>query len=115
MTIPQGSATDKLVVFCTCSSPEEAEKIARGIVERKYAACVNILDGIKSIYRWQSAVEEASECLLVIKTRREVYAHLETEIKRLHSYSVPEIIAVPVLLGSPGYLHWIESETTWTA
>jgi periplasmic divalent cation tolerance protein len=99
--------TDKIIVFSTCGSAEEAEKIARGLVERKVAACVNILPGIRSIYRWKGEVEDAQELLLVIKTTRELFGRVRDEIRGLHSYEVPEVIALPVLDGLDAYLDWI--------
>jgi periplasmic divalent cation tolerance protein len=99
--------TDKIIVFSTCGSAEEADKIARGLVERKVAACVNVLPGIRSIYRWKGSVEDAQEFLLVIKTTRELFGRVRDEIRGLHSYEVPEIIAVPVLDGLDAYLDWI--------
>ncbi len=104
--------TDKLVVLCTASSPEEAERIARAVVAKQYAACVSILPGVRSIYRWQGAVEDATESMLVIKTRQASYAALEREIRALHSYTTPEIIALPVSLGAESYLAWIDGETS---
>jgi periplasmic divalent cation tolerance protein len=99
--------TDKIIVFCTCGSAEEAEKIARGLVEARAAACVNIVPGLRSIYRWKGAVEDAQEWLLVIKTTRELFDRLRGEIRTLHSYEVPEIVAVPVVDGLEAYLNWI--------
>ncbi len=111
--LPYGgkAVTGKLIVLCTCGSAEEARKIAHGVVEKQLAACVNILPGVESIYRWQGAVEQANEVMLIMKTRDTVYANLEAEIRRLHSYSVPEIIAVPVERGLRAYLDWVGSET----
>ncbi|MBI4905318.1 MAG: divalent-cation tolerance protein CutA [Acidobacteria bacterium] len=100
-----------MVVLCNCGSLEEARKIAQGVVEKQLAACVNIVPGVHSIYRWQGSVEEASEFLLIIKTRDTVYTNLEEEIRRLHSYTVPEIIALPVERGFRAYLDWIGGET----
>ena len=101
----------KLVVLCNCGSVEEAERIARGVVSKRLAACVNIVPAIRSVYWWQGTVEEATEHMLVIKTRAEVYEELQDEIRSLHSYSVPEIIALPIERGSQSYLDWIDSET----
>lgn len=98
---------DFIVVLCTCASAEEASRIARGLVEQQAAACVTILPSVRSVYRWQGAVEEASEHLLVIKTRAACYPTLETAIKSLHSYEVPEIIALPIVAGSKSYLDWL--------
>lgn len=104
--------TDKIVVLSTASSVEEAESIARTLVSTKLAACVNILPGAKSIYRWKGEIEEAAEILLVIKTRRELFAALQIELKRVHSYENPEIIAIPIVAGNEAYLDWIHHETT---
>ncbi|HUQ95689.1 MAG TPA: divalent-cation tolerance protein CutA [Bryobacteraceae bacterium] len=100
----------KLVILSNCGSQEEAETIARNVVASGFAACVNILPGVKSIYRWQGAIEEATEWLLIIKSHEELYPQLESEIRRLHSYEVPEIIALPIVNGLAAYLKWIEGE-----
>jgi periplasmic divalent cation tolerance protein len=103
--------TDKIVVVSTCGSAGEAERIARGLVDKRVAACVNVLPGMRSIYRWEGAVEDAGEWLLLIKTTRARFAELRAELERLHSYEVPEVIALPVVEGSEKYLGWIDSET----
>jgi periplasmic divalent cation tolerance protein len=100
---------DFLVVLCTCGSAEEAAKVARGLVERELAACVNIIPSLRSVYRWQGAVEEAEEHLLVIKSRRDLLTAVEQAIGELHSYEVPEVLALPVAGGSNGYLDWLGS------
>lgn len=100
--------TDKIAVLVTCGSAPEARRIARALVERRLAACVNILRApVESVYRWKGKVESAREVLLVIKTTRKRFAALEAEVRRLHSYDVPEIIAVPVVRGSRKYLAWV--------
>ena len=99
--------TDKLVVLCTCGSPDEAEKIARHLVEKQLAACVNVVPGIRSIYRWQGKVVDATEVLLIIKTRQDLFEPLRAEITAVHSYEVPEIIALPIGDGSEAYLSWL--------
>lgn len=100
--------TDKIVVLVTCGSDREAKKIARALVEKRLAACGNILEvPMRSIYRWKGKVESARECLLILKTSRRRFAALEAEVKRLHSYDVPEIIALPIAAGSAEYLKWI--------
>jgi len=104
-----GKVTDKLIVLVTCSSMAEAQRIARGVVEERLAACVNILPGVvHSIYRWKGKVESARERLLLIKTSRKRLAKLRTAVERLHSYDVPEFVALPIAAGSPAYLAWIE-------
>lgn len=103
--------TDKIVVLSTCSSAEEAEKVARHLVEKKLAACVNIVTGVRSIYRWQGNVEEATEHLLMIKSKRSLLKQLQGELERVHSYEVPETIALQIVDGSQRYLDWMEKET----
>jgi periplasmic divalent cation tolerance protein len=100
--------TNKIVVLVTCGSAKEARKIARAVVEQRIAACANIVASpVHSIYRWKGRVESAKEFLFVIKTTQARFAKLEAAIKRLHSYDVPEIIAVPIAHGSANYLTWI--------
>jgi periplasmic divalent cation tolerance protein len=99
------------LVFCTSPSREEARQIARDLVEKKLAACVNISNSIESIYSWQNKVETAEEVLLLIKTTSRNYQKLEKEIQMLHSYSVPEIIAITVEQGSSAYLDWVIEST----
>ncbi len=100
--------TDKLVVLVTCRSAKEAERIARSLVAARLAACGNILRSpIRSIYRWKEKIESAREVLLIIKTSRRRFPALQATIKRLHSYEVPEIIALPIAAGSQSYLSWL--------
>lgn len=89
-----------------------AKAIANDLVAKQLAACVNILPGVHSVYRWQGAVEEASEVILLIKTQRACYVALESAIVALHPYDVPEIIAMPITAGLPGYLRWIADSTS---
>ncbi|HSW49461.1 MAG TPA: divalent-cation tolerance protein CutA [Bryobacteraceae bacterium] len=102
--------TDKIVVLSTCTDAVEAEGLARGLVDKRLAACVNIVTGARSIYRWRGVVEEAPECLLIIKSRRDLLDRLRSELERLHSYEVPEVLALVVAEGSPAYLSWLEHE-----
>jgi periplasmic divalent cation tolerance protein len=97
-----------IAVLSTASNKEEALRIARRIVGEKLAACVNVVDNIHSIYWWEGKVEESSEALLVIKTRVEVLDKLIDLIRRVHSYSVPEIIALPIISGYSEYLEWLD-------
>jgi periplasmic divalent cation tolerance protein len=99
--------TDKIVVLSTCASPEEAGKIARVLVEKRLAACVNILPAVRSIYRWKDAIEDDPETLLLIKSSRALFDELRAEIERLHSYEVPEAIAIPIVDGLERYLEWM--------
>jgi len=102
--------TDKVIVFSTCASREEAKRIARGLVEERLAACVNVIDGIVSIYQWQGKVHEGDEVMLVAKTRRDLLGRLQERLASMHSYEVPEAIAIPVVDGLPAYLEWLERE-----
>lgn len=99
--------TDKIVVLSTCASEEEAERVARALVEARVAACVNVLPRGRSFYRWQGAIEDAAEHVLVIKSSRERFAELQAVLARAHSYEVPEIIALPIIDGSAEYLGWL--------
>ncbi|MCX7802037.1 MAG: divalent-cation tolerance protein CutA [Meiothermus ruber] len=102
-----------LTVFCTVPDLETARRIAHTVVHEELAACVNLLPGLTSVYRWQGQVEESSELLLIIKTRQERYPALEARIQALHPYQVPEVIALSIERGSVSYLDWI-SESTGT-
>jgi periplasmic divalent cation tolerance protein len=102
--------TKKIVILCTCGSPEEAEKIARELVSQRLAACVSIVAGVRSLYHWKGAVEDSQETLLLIKSTRELFPRLQSELSRLHSYEVPEIIALPVVDGAEPYLAWMDAE-----
>jgi len=98
------------VVLVTCGTLSESRKIARRVVERRLAACVNVLRSpMDSYYTWKGKLEVAREYLLVMKTTSKRLAELEKEVKRLHSYDVPEFIALPVAAGSKDYLTWLES------
>ncbi len=96
-----------LVCFVTTSNLNEANKIAKALVAKKLAACVNIIDSIKSIYIWKEKLCEDKECLLIIKTKSTLFNKLKEEIKKLHSYEVSEIIALEIKNGSKSYLDWI--------
>ena len=100
------------VVLCTVPDRENAERIAETLVAEQLAACVNIIPGITSVYRWQGAVEKGEELLLFIKTRQDAYSALEQRIRALHPYELPEIIAVPIQTGQKDYIRWIESNIT---
>jgi len=98
-----------LLIYCTCPDQAMAEGIAEALVADRLAACVNIVPGITSIYRWQGEMQHDPELLLLIKTRGECYPALEARIRELHSYEVPEIIAVPLQRGSESYLAWLDA------
>ncbi|HKW89058.1 MAG TPA: divalent-cation tolerance protein CutA [Candidatus Acidoferrales bacterium] len=98
-----------IVVLVTCGTMKDAIRIADALVRRRMAACVNVFDSpVRSIYRWKGRVEAAKEHLLVIKTSQKRFPALEREIRELHSYDVPEIIALPIMAGAKAYLRWLE-------
>lgn len=101
--------TDKVVVLSTCASEQEAEKLARSLVEHRVAACVNVVPRVRSFYRWQGAIESADECLLVIKSSRERMPALLDSLQKEHSYEVPEALAVSVVDGAANYLNWLQA------
>jgi periplasmic divalent cation tolerance protein len=103
--------TDKFVILVTCGSVAEAKRIARAVIEARLAACVNIVPGaVTSIYRWKGKVKSARERLLLIKTSRKHLAKLQAAVERLHSYEVPEFIALPIAAGSRKYLAWMDED-----
>ena len=102
---------DPVAVLVTCGSEKEALKIANALVEGHLAACVNLISPIRSIYRWEGKIWDEKEWLLVIKTRKQRFEELEKKVKSLHSYSVPEIISLPIGEGSLPYLNWLTEMT----
>jgi periplasmic divalent cation tolerance protein len=100
--------TDKRVVLTTCGSIEEARKVAHELVERKLAACANIIPGVESIYRWKDKVETSTEYLLVIKTTASAFTSLRDLLGELHSYEIPECVEIAITDGSAPYLKWME-------
>lgn len=100
-----------LVVLVTAGSVEEARAIGDAVVEAKLAACASIIDRVQSIFMWQGKKTSETESLLLLKTTRGRFSELQERIKAMHSYSVPEIIALPIILGSQDYLAWLEAET----
>jgi periplasmic divalent cation tolerance protein len=103
--------SDPIVVLVTCGSEEEALKIANALVEAHLAACANLVAPIRSIYRWEGKIWDEKEWLLIIKTQKHRFEALEKKVKSLHSYSVPEIISLPIVEGSLPYLNWLEEMT----
>ena len=99
--------TDKRVVLTTCGSLEEARHIARALVERRLAACVNIVPHVESMYRWKGEVESSTEAMLVIKTISDAFERVQSALVELHSYEVPECLELAVTDGSAAYLDWI--------
>lgn len=99
--------TDKVVIYVTSGDAAESEKIARTLVEKRLAACVNIIPQIRSFYRWEGKIQDDPEYLMVIKTSRRLFSAVRAEVERLHSYHVPEVICVPIVEGSENYLSWL--------
>ncbi|MGE5300565.1 MAG: divalent-cation tolerance protein CutA [Acidobacteriota bacterium] len=103
--------TEFIIVLITAQKEEEAVEIAKDIVGKKLAACVNIVGGVRSIYRWGGKMEDEEEVLMVVKSRRTLFPDLVKRVKELHRYTVPEIIALPIIEGSEEYLGWLKEET----
>jgi periplasmic divalent cation tolerance protein len=101
--------TDRIIVLITAGSEEEAHKIARLLVKQKKAACVNILPGMDSLFRWKGKIDSAREALLLVKTRASLFPEIISLVKEIHSYEVPEIIALPIIAGSEDYLRWLDT------
>jgi periplasmic divalent cation tolerance protein len=104
--------SNALIVLITTPNVEEASRIADALVGGRLAACVNILSGIESVYRWEGRIARDSETLMIIKTTDERYAELEEQIKALHSYTTPEIVAIRIERGSEAYLKWLGESVT---
>ena len=99
--------SEAVVILCTCPDEDTAGRLATGLVEDRLAACVNVLPGVRSIYRWQGEVQDDAEVLMVIKTTAASVTGLQTWLREAHPYDVPEIIALPVTAGSAEYLEWV--------
>ena len=106
--------TGHCIVLSTCPDSDTAGMLARRLVAERLAACVNIVPGIESVYRWQGEVEQARELLLVIKTRDDLWTALESRLRALHPYELPEIVRVPIAAGLAPYLDWIDNNTGTT-
>jgi periplasmic divalent cation tolerance protein len=102
---------EAVVVYITVPNEQEGVKIAKALVEEKLAGCINIVKDIRSIYSWQGKIEDEPELLLIAKSRRQLFNKLKDRVKKLHSYTVPEIIAIPVIEGSEDYLNWLQEVT----
>jgi len=101
---------ERIVVLITAGNTEEAQKIAHALVDERLAACVNVIPAVHSVYRWAGKVEEDQEALLIVKSRREMLARLIERVHDLHSYEVPEIIALPLVAGDAPYLRWLDEQ-----
>ncbi|MDD5592913.1 MAG: divalent-cation tolerance protein CutA [Candidatus Omnitrophica bacterium] len=99
------------IIFVTASHKKEAEKIASALIKAKLAACVNIIQGVHSLFRWRGKIDRAREILLIIKTRKTLLSWVIKKVKSLHSYSVPEVIALPIIAGNKEYLKWLNDST----
>ncbi|MFD1624517.1 divalent-cation tolerance protein CutA [Azospirillum griseum] len=102
---------DLVIAYITAGSKEEALRLARALVAERLAACANILDGVTSVYHWQGAVEEASEAVLIVKTRRALFDALVDRVRALHSYDTPCVVEIALGRGNPDYLDWLRAET----
>jgi periplasmic divalent cation tolerance protein len=102
------------VVLVNAASAEQADSIAHTLVGERLAACANIVSSIRSVYRWKGEVETATEHLMIIKTRANLVAKVEARVKELHSYEVPEVIALPIVAGAKSYLDWVFESTAAT-
>lgn len=102
---------DKIAILVTTSNVDEAAKIGRALVEEGIAACANIVEGVRSIYRWKGEVCDDRECLMVVKTTAANFDAVEKIVRELHSYEVPEVIAIPIVNGSKPYLDWVEENS----
>ena len=100
-----------LLCFNTCPDPATAERLATLLVEERLAACVQVLPGLRSVYRWQGKVEAAAEVLLLVKTSAEAYPALQERLRQLHPYELPELLAVEAASGLPEYLQWLAAES----
>jgi periplasmic divalent cation tolerance protein len=99
---------EHILAFTTLGSEEDAAKLARGLVERRIVACVNVSGPVRSFYHWKGRLEDDQEFLLTMKTRKDRFSDLEGALRELHTYDVPELIAVPIELGSAAYLGWVD-------
>jgi periplasmic divalent cation tolerance protein len=104
--------TDAIVALSTVGNAADAQRIARALVERRLAACVNVVPGVTSIYTWKGDITTDSELLMVIKTRREKLDEVRSALLELHPYEVPELVALPIEGGHPAYLEWIEDSVS---
>jgi|SRR5260370_5359107 periplasmic divalent cation tolerance protein len=101
--------TDKILVLSTCAAEADAERLARALLDTRLAACVNVVPGVRSFYRWKGEIESEIEFMLIIKTSRDLFPALRAEIEKLHPYEVPELLALPVLAGAENYLSWLQA------
>lgn len=103
---------DEVVILITTETQEEARKIAAALIDSNLAACVNIVESVQSLFRWQGKVEDDKECLMIVKSVSRKLDAVTAKVQEVHSYDVPEIIALPIIGGSKEYLQWVHEETT---
>ena len=101
-----------IVIFITAKDKDEAHKIARGLLEARLVACANILDGVTSVFWWEGKIDQAQEALIILKSQKSKFKKIVAQVKKLHSYSVPEVISLPIVEGSKDYLNWVKQTTT---
>jgi periplasmic divalent cation tolerance protein len=102
--------SDYIQVFTTTEKKEEANRIAKEVVEKRMAACAQVIGPIESTYWWKEEIEKAEEWLCLMKSRSDLYQQLEEAIREVHPYEVPEIVSVPITAGNPSYLEWLDTE-----
>jgi periplasmic divalent cation tolerance protein len=102
--------TDKVIIYTTCADAAEAEKLARHLIELRLAACVNVIPAVVSYYRWKGKIENSGEAMLMIKTARTLVDAVRAALGKAHTYELPELLAVPIVDGSPNYLAWMDNE-----
>ncbi len=100
-----------IVIYCTVPNKKEGKEIAKALIKYKLVACVNIIDKIESVFSWDGQLQEEKEALMIIKTKKELFDNVNKVIQKLHSYNVPEVIAIPIIDADETYLKWIEHET----
>ena len=105
-------AIEAIVVFVTVSSEKEAQKISDKLIKKKLVACVNIIPGIQSVFKWKRKIYQEEELLLIMKSSLSKFDEIASEVKHHHSYEVPEIIALPIIAGAEDYLQWVEESIT---
>jgi periplasmic divalent cation tolerance protein len=98
---------EEIVILCTSPSQDEAERLARHLLELRVAACVTVVPASQSYYWWQGAIESSTEYLLLIKSSRSLFPAVEEAVRQIHSYQVPEVVALPIIAGSGSYLNWL--------
>ena len=106
----RGDIMDFIVIYCTVPNKNEGKDIARALVKHQIVACVNIIDKIESVFSWDGEMMEEKEALMIIKTKKELFADVNRVIQKLHSYNVPEVIAIPIIEADEIYLKWIDHE-----